>query len=233
VSRSRPPRQLTLHGLLGGPADPAWRLAQELGVRHVCGVDEVGRGPLAGPVVAAAVLASQETPLPGVADSKTLTPARRAALAGPIRQAARGVGMAASDVNTIDAMGIREATLQAMRRAVEEAWRAAGQPPCVVVVDGLDVIPGVSLPQRALVRGDAQSAPVAAASILAKEHRDAWMVRLASTHPGYGLDRHKGYGTAEHLAALRGHGPCAEHRRSFDPVRTFLETGAWPAGGGR
>ncbi|MBI5496920.1 MAG: ribonuclease HII [Deltaproteobacteria bacterium] len=209
--------------------DPARAFAARHRVRVVIGVDEVGRGPLAGPVVTGAVAFRVEDELPdGFTDSKALTAARRQEMLDPIRAVALGHALGMATVDEIDATGIRMATLEAMRRAVGSAWRMAGEPPCVVVVDGRDLVPSLALAQHALVDGDARCQAVGAASILAKEHRDGLLADLHLQHPQYGFDRHKGYGTADHLRALVAHGPCAHHRRSFEPVRTFLETGRWP-----
>lgn len=213
--------------LTGSQSDPGRKLAQAAGVELLCGADEAGRGPLAGPVVAAAVILRLGQPFPPVADSKALSPAQRLALLDPIRQAAAGHAVAVGTVQEIDALGILRASLTAMHRAVQEAWAMAGSPDCVVVVDGRDTIPGLALPQHAMVKGDAKCAAVAAASILAKEHRDALMMELHQQFPAYGFDQHKGYATSVHTQALVQHGPCPHHRRSFDPVKTFLATGQW------
>lgn len=209
--------------------DPAARLCARHRVSVVVGVDEVGRGPLAGPVVVGAVALRLSTTLDGVDDSKALTPARRAELLAPIRAAALGVALADASAQQIDAQGILNATLAAMKNAVMSAWRMAGQPACVVLVDGNQPIPHLDLPQYTLVEGDARTASIGAASIVAKENRDALMRDLALQYPAYGFDQHKGYGTREHLLALHAHGPTPHHRRSFEPVRTFAATGVWPA----
>ena len=186
-------------------------------MRLLCGVDEAGRGPLAGPVVAAAVILHPRRPVDGLADSKTLTARRREELAEEIRARAVAWAVGAASVEEIDALNILRASLLAMRRAVE----ALGVTPQRVLVDGL-YCPDVALPMRAIVGGDARIKAISAASILAKVTRDASMVTLHEQHPLYGFDRHKGYSTNEHLAALRAHGACPVHRRSFAPVRAAL-----------
>lgn len=177
----------------------------------VAGVDEAGRGPLAGPVVAAAVILCPDG-LVGLADSKTLSFARRERLEALIREhCVFGIGMAS--VEEIDAINILQATMLAMTRAVE----ALGQEPHEVLVDG-NRLPRWGYRARAIVKGDALHPCISAASILAKQERDRLMRAAAAKHPHYGWDRNMGYGTAEHLAALRRHGPTPLHRRSFAPV---------------
>jgi ribonuclease HII len=184
---------------------------------RLCGVDEAGRGPLAGAVFAAAVILDPARPVPGLADSKLLDPARRESLAVAIRRDALAWAVAFATVEEIDSMNILRASLAAMARAVE----ALGVDPDEVVVDGLHV-PVTTWPCRALVKADRLVAAVSAASILAKTARDEEMVRLDATFPGYGFARHKGYPTPEHLDALRALGPCSIHRRSFGPVREAI-----------
>lgn len=185
------------------------------GVRGVAGVDEVGVGPLAGPVVAAAVVLPVRVALDGLDDSKRVRPVARERLARAIHAIAPGIGIGEVGPEEIDQLGIYQASLEAMRRAVASLARATevGH----LLVDAR-VVPGVSLPQTAIVKGDQKDASIAAASIVAKVHRDALMQRLGRRYPAYGLERHMGYGTAEHLAALERHGPCPVHRRSFAPV---------------
>jgi ribonuclease HII len=183
----------------------------------VCGVDEAGRGPLAGPVFAAAVILDPARPIAGLADSKTLSARRRESLAVEIRGRAAAWAVASASVEEIDELNILQASLLAMRRAVE----GLAVMPEEVLVDGLHR-PPLSLPVRAIVRGDATVAVIAAASILAKVGRDAEMLVLHSRHPQYGFDRHKGYPTAAHLQALKEHGVSTAHRRSFAPVRVLL-----------
>jgi ribonuclease HII len=193
-------------------------------LKIVCGVDEAGRGPLAGPVYAAAVILGPGRRIAGLADSKTLTPEHRQELSLEIRARATGWAVASASVEEIDTLNILQASLLAMRRAVEQLAPF----PDRVLVDGLHK-PQVACPVRTIVRGDATVDAISAASILAKVARDAVMVALHQAHPQYGFDRHKGYSTAEHLAALRIHGVSAVHRRSFEPVRVLLDA----AGGQR
>jgi ribonuclease HII len=183
----------------------------------VCGVDEAGRGPLAGPVVAAAVILDPARPIMGLRDSKQLSATRRDSLAGEIRAHATAWAIASASVEEIDALNILQATLLAMRRAIEALNPAAGY----ALIDG-NRLPRLSIPARAIVRGDATVPAISAASILAKTHRDALMRDLDNAHPGYGFAAHAGYPTPAHLACLREHGPCRIHRRSFAPVRALL-----------
>ena len=182
-----------------------------------CGVDEAGRGPLAGPVYAAAVILDPARPVAGLADSKTLTPRQRETLALEVRLRAVAWAVASASVEEIDTLNILQASLLAMRRAVEQLAVTPQQ----VLVDGLHR-PRLTIPVRAIVRGDATVAEIAAASIIAKVARDTEMLELHQQHPQYGFDRHKGYPTSAHLAALRKHGVSAVHRRSFAPVRSLL-----------
>lgn len=186
----------------------------------ICGVDEAGRGPLAGPVYAAAVILDDTHAIAGLADSKKLSEKRRDALAPEIRRHARAWAVAQASVEEIDALNILQATLLAMKRAVQSLSVA----PDEVWVDGL-YCPETGLPSRAIVKGDGTVAAISAASILAKTARDAAMLDLHARYPQYGFDQHKGYPTAAHLAALREHGVAAVHRRSFRPVKTLLERG--------
>jgi ribonuclease HII len=186
----------------------------------ICGVDEAGRGPLAGPVYAAAVILDPALSIEGLADSKKLTPRQRRRLAPEIRSRAIAWSVASASVEEIDALNILQASLLAMRRAVE----GLAVTPHEVLVDGLHR-PRLSVPVQAVVRGDATVAVISAASILAKVTRDEEMLALHRRHPQYGFDRHKGYPTSAHLAALREHGVCAAHRRSFEPVRVLLALG--------
>jgi len=183
----------------------------------VCGVDEAGRGPLAGPVFAAAVILDPARPIAGLADSKVLSTRRREALAAEIESRAIAWGVASASVEEIDALNILRASLLAMRRAVE----GLAVTPSRVLVDGPHC-PRLEVPVRGIVRGDATHASIAAASILAKVARDAEMLALHRIHPAYGFDRHKGYPTPAHVAALRAHGVSVAHRRSFAPVRDLL-----------
>lgn len=183
-----------------------------------CGVDEAGRGPLAGPVFAAAVILDPARPIDGLADSKKLSEARRETLRVAIEQRALAWAVASASVEEIDALNILQATLLAMQRAVEALRPAAAS----AMIDG-NRCPRLSIPARAIVRGDATVAAISAASILAKTARDAHMLDLHRRYPQYGLDGHKGYPTAAHLAALRRHGVVEIYRRSFAPVRELLE----------
>lgn len=184
----------------------------------VCGVDEAGRGPLAGPVYAAAVILNPAARIAGLADSKVLSAALREDLAGQIRRQALSWAIASASVAEIDAINILQASLLAMRRAVEQLSLA----PSVVLVDGKQC-PTIAYPVEAIVRGDSKIPAISAASILAKTARDAEMLRLHLLYPCYGLDRHKGYPTAAHLAALELHGVCEIHRRSYAPIRRLLQ----------
>jgi ribonuclease HII len=183
----------------------------------VAGVDEAGRGPLAGPVVAAAVILDPARPIAGLADSKTLSPARREALAATIRQQALAWSVGRAEVHEIDTLNILHATMLAMQRAVAGLTLT----PALVQVDG-NRLPSLSCPAEAIVKGDAKVAAISAASILAKVTRDAEMEQLHRQYPGYGFDIHKGYPTPTHLAALERLGVSPIHRRSFAPVRSRL-----------
>ena len=185
---------------------------------NTCGVDEAGRGPLAGPVYAAAVILDPARPIVGLADSKKLSEKQRDRLAIEIREKALAWAVASASVQEIDRINILQATLLAMQRAVA----ALSLLPDEILVDG-NRLPKFDLPARAIVGGDATVDAISAASILAKTMRDAEMLRLHLVSPQYGLDRHKGYGTAAHLAALRLHGAADFHRCSFAPVREVLE----------
>lgn len=197
--------------------------AEQLGLSFdtpglVAGVDEAGRGPLAGPVVAAAVILDDLKPIKGLADSKALTPLKREKLFDEIRAKALCCCIAEASAAEIDEINILQATLLAMRRAVE----GLRLKPARVLVDG-NRIPVLKVPAEAIVKGDAKVQAISAASILAKVHRDRLCLALHEAHPQYGFDGHKGYPTPEHLAALRAHGACPQHRRSFGPVREVLE----------
>jgi ribonuclease HII len=187
--------------------------------RCMAGVDEAGRGPLAGPVVAAAVILDSQYPIEGLADSKVLSAAMRAELAGLIRLRARAWAIAWADAGEIDALNILAASMLAMKRAVE---RLAVMPDHVCVDGNQCPRLGSRYTVEAIVGGDATVPEISAASILAKTWRDAWMERIEARYPGYGFARHKGYPTAEHRAALGRLGPCPVHRRSFGPVARLL-----------
>ena len=183
----------------------------------VAGVDEAGRGPLAGPVVAAAVILDDLHPIAGLADSKKLTPARREKLYDEIRAKALCCSIAEASVEEIDQLNILQATMLAMRRAV----MGLRLKPVMVLVDG-NRLPTLDIQAEAIVKGDALVPAISAASILAKVHRDRWCVQVHEEFPQYGFAGHKGYGTAVHMAALREHGACVHHRRSFAPVAQNL-----------
>ncbi|WP_430434048.1 ribonuclease HII [Methyloversatilis sp.] len=180
----------------------------------IAGVNEAGRGPLCGPVYAAAVILDPLRPIDGLNDSKKLSEKKREALAPLIRERALAWAVGIATVEEIDRLNILHATMLAMRRAVE----GLAVPPDQVLIDGNRVPPGLTVPARAIVGGDASEAAISAASILAKTGRDHEMMALAALYPQYGIAKHKGYPTAEHLAALRIHGPSPIHRRSFAPV---------------
>ncbi len=187
--------------------------------RLICGVDEAGRGPLAGPVYAAAVILAPGKRAPaGIADSKTLGAGRRERLAAVIKSKALAWSIAWASVEEIDRLNILQASLLAMQRAVE----ALSIAPDEVLLDGMHC-PALAVPARAIVDGDAKVKVIAAASILAKTERDSEMRRLHQLFPQYGFDEHKGYPTPEHLEALRRHGVCEIYRRSFAPVRELLD----------
>lgn len=183
----------------------------------IAGVDEAGRGPLAGPVVAAAVILAPERPIPGLADSKQLSAKRRTALAARIRATARAYAVAQASVEEIDQNNILQATMQAMQRAIA----ALGVQPTAAWIDG-NKAPDLAMPTRTFVGGDARIAAISAASILAKVERDRQMVAFDRTYPGYGFARHKGYGTKAHCEALVLLGACPQHRRSFAPVHRVI-----------
>jgi len=184
---------------------------------RLAGVDEVGRGPLIGPVVAAAVILDPARPVAGLTDSKALTARRREALALEIRERALACAVAEASAEEVDALNIYHATHLAMRRAIDALLPAAEY----LLVDG-NRLPGHHVSGQAVVKGDARHPAIAAASILAKVTRDAGMVALDARYPDYGFARHKGYPTREHLAALERLGPLPEHRRSFGPVKRQL-----------
>ena len=183
----------------------------------MAGVDEAGRGPLMGPVVAAAVILDELNPIKGLADSKKLTPLKREKLYDEIRAKALCFSVALATVEEIDTLNILQATMLAMKRAVE----GLRLKPHKVLVDG-NQLPILSMLSEAIVKGDALVPAISAASILAKVHRDRWCTEFDLQYPQYGFAGHKGYGTAAHLAALREHGACPQHRRSFAPVAEVL-----------
>ncbi len=207
----RPGQESSQPDLFAGLTLPALRVA---------GVDEAGRGPLAGPVFAAAVILNDERPIPGLDDSKKLTPQRREALAVEIRANALAWCIASADVGEIDQLNILGATMLAMRRACE----GLGLAPQQVLVDGNQVPRGLPCAAQYVIGGDAKVPAISAASILAKTARDAYCSEMHLRYPEYGFDKHKGYGTAQHLERLLRLGPCEEHRRSFAPVKRHFET---------
>lgn len=198
------------------PSQCGWQLeelARAQGALRIVGLDEVGRGPLFGPVVAAAVILAPGSAIVGLNDSKKLSEKKRAALDLEIRANAVAFAIAEVDAETIDRINIRRASLEAMRRAVAQLPIS----PDHLLIDGRDTIDW-PCPQQAVIHGDATSVSIAAASVLAKVYRDRLLVELDSLYPGYGLARHKGYPCPEHLAALHKLGPTPLHRKSFHPV---------------
>ncbi|MDO5679213.1 MAG: ribonuclease HII [Pelistega sp.] len=184
----------------------------------VAGVDEAGRGPLAGAVYAAAVILNPECPIEGLTDSKKLTEKKRLALLPEIQNKAIAWCIASASVEEIDRLNILQATMLAMTRAVEGLQRQ----PQHVVIDGNRVPSQLNIPAQAIVKGDLSHAAISAASILAKTARDAELLRLHERFPQYAFDQHKGYGTALHMERLKAFGPCPEHRQSFAPVRRSI-----------
>ena len=183
----------------------------------LAGVDEAGRGPLAGPVFAAAVILDDLKPIQGLADSKTLTAKKRDKLYDEIRAKALCCSVAQASTEEVDALNILQATMLAMQRAVE----GLRLKPVKVLIDG-NRIPKLDVLAEAIVKGDSKVQAISAASILAKVSRDRWCSDLHAQFPNYGFDQHKGYGTAKHMAALKEFGPCPEHRTSFAPVTAVL-----------
>jgi ribonuclease HII len=197
------------------------RAARRLGWTRIAGLDEAGRGALFGPVVAAAVILNPKRRIVGLDDSKKLLPERREELSMRIREFAVAWAVAEIDAQRIDAWNIYQASRQAMQAALE----LLAVQPDYLLIDAMRL--DVMIEQKSLIKGDARSVSIAAASILAKTHRDACMEKWDAVYPQYGLARHKGYATADHLEALRQHGPSPLHRHSFAPVR---EAGCWAAG---
>ena len=198
---------------LFGSDDPLWT------TDLVAGVDEAGRGPLAGPVCAAAVILDPNQPIEGLNDSKKLTAKKREALAPLIKARALAWCIAWADVSEIDSFNILQATMLAMTRAVE----GLQVKPELILVDGNRTPKNLPAPASAVVKGDAKVAAIAAASILAKTARDAKMVALDAVYPGYGFAKHAGYGTAQHIEAIRTLGITPEHRRTFEPVKSMVK----------
>ncbi|MBF0432671.1 MAG: ribonuclease HII [Fibrobacteria bacterium] len=199
-----------------------WKYDKNLVLQHrlIIGVDEAGRGPLAGNVVAAAVVLNLEEPFDGINDSKKLSEKKREKLFTIIKKQALFWGIGEATCTEIDKVNILQATFLAMKRAIQSAGCTQG----LVLVDGNHNIPNLDRKQQCLIKGDALSASVAAASILAKVTRDRQMKKLHSKYPQYNFEKNKGYGTAEHIKALKKHGPTPFHRRSFQPVSIFQTT---------
>ncbi|MCP4382368.1 MAG: ribonuclease HII [Hyphomicrobiales bacterium] len=213
-----PPRQSDspARADLPRPTSRLERRARQRGARIIAGVDEVGRGPLAGPVVVAAVVLEGRAPA-GLDDSKRLSPAERVRLYDTILNRAT-VSVVIASRARVDRMNILQASLWAMARAVA----GLAHRPDYVLVDGNMMPPGLCCPGEAVVRGDARSVSIAAASVVAKVTRDRLMAAVGRAYPHYGFDSHKGYSTRDHFAAIRQHGPCIHHRRSFAPIRIAL-----------
>ena len=188
-------------------------------MQYICGVDEAGRGPWAGEVVAAAVILNQEQPIAGLKDSKQLTESKREVLYGQIIEKALSYSIASASVAEIDSLNILQATLLAMQRAVE----GLDILPAIALVDG-NKIPKLSIPAKAIIKGDSKVQEISAASILAKVARDRMMLEMDKLYPQYGFAKHKGYGTAEPMKALQQYGPCAVHRQSFEPIKSWGTT---------
>ena len=186
-----------------------------ISAKLICGIDEAGRGPWAGPVTAGAVILDPNQPIEGLTDSKALSEKKRAALEPIIIQRALAWDLGWASPEEIDTLNIRQANHLAMRRAVE----ALGVTPTEIIIDGNDVPSDLPCPARAIIKGDLSEPCISAASILAKTARDRFMIALDTEHPGYGFSAHKGYGTKAHSEALTRLGPCAAHRQSFAPVR--------------
>ena len=189
----------------------------------VCGVDEAGRGPLVGSVVAGAVVLDPNRPIDGLKDSKKLTAARREFLYEQIIERSKAWGVGEASPTEIDSINILQATMLAMRRAIEDLAERLGGWPDKALIDG-NRCPELPIPAEAIIKGDAKEPAISAASILAKVTRDRQMMLLHERHPEYGFSQHMGYPTAAHFAALKQYGACVEHRRSFSPVRKVLET---------
>lgn len=200
-----------------GPTQEFERVARLCGYRRIAGIDEAGRGPLAGPVVAAAVILPTRCRLLGINDSKQLPAKDREQVYTAILEQAVGVGLGSADVAEIDQLNILEATRLAMRRAVDQL----DPPPDYLLIDAV-VLPGFKVPARPIIKGDSLSVSIAAASIIAKVTRDRLMARYHEIFPEYGFQSHKGYGTAEHLERLARHGPCSIHRHTFAPVQEVM-----------
>ena len=212
-------------GRIVGPTDDFELEARRRGYRCIAGLDEAGRGPLAGPVVAAAVILPSRCRLVGVNDSKQVSKSERARLYDVIVGRARGIGVGIATEQEIDCLNILEATRLAMRRAL-----ASLTPPADCLLIDAVALPDVAIPSRSIIKGDTLSLSIAAASIVAKVTRDRMMVAYHRAYPDYNFLSHKGYGTEEHLQRLAQYGPCAIHRRTFAPVAQLLSEnrGRWP-----
>lgn len=200
-----------------GPTQEFERVARFCGYRRIAGIDEAGRGPLAGPVVAAAVILPTRCRLVGINDSKQLSAKNREDVYAAILEQAVAVGIGSADVTEIDQLNILTATRLAMRRAIDRL-----APPADYLLIDAVVLPRLTVPARPIIKGDSLSVTIAAASIVAKVTRDRLMARYHETFPEYGFLTHKGYGTAEHLERLARHGPCSIHRRTFSPVQEVI-----------
>jgi len=217
---SRPVRKDDLFGELACDLLAYERGAREAGYACIAGLDEAGRGPLAGPVVAAAVVLPDGLLIPGLTDSKQVSEQERDRLFDVVREQAVCFGIGMADERTIDEVNILQATIVAMERALE----ALVPRPDYLLLDAI-TLPRIRLPQKPLIKGDCRSHSIAAASILAKVTRDRIMLTLHERFPQYNFKKHKGYGTREHFEALKKYGPCEAHRRSFNPVAQMLEGG--------
>ena len=187
----------------------------------ICGVDEAGRGPLVGAVVAGAVVLDPRQPIVGLKDSKKLSPVKREVLYAEIVSKARAWGIGEASPQEIDELNILQATMLAMQRAIQSLVDQMGEWPSEALIDG-NRCPSLPIPARAIIQGDAKEPAISAASILAKVHRDRQMQILHEQFPQYGFNQHMGYPTEAHIAALKHYGPCADHRRSFGPVRELI-----------
>lgn len=193
---------------------------EDIGIEEIiCGADEAGRGPIAGPVYAAAVILDPDNPIEGLKDSKKLSEKQRDALVPEIKAKARTWAIASCTIEEIDQLNILWASMLAMKRAIE----SLRVKPTIALIDGNHTPKGLTIPSEAIVKGDAKVPEISAASILAKTARDAVMMELHALYPEYGFDRHKGYPTAYHLQQLKKHGVSPVHRRSYAPVRQLLE----------
>jgi ribonuclease HII len=200
-----------------GPTEEFERAARLCGFRRIAGIDEAGRGPLAGPVIAAAVVLPVRCRLSGIDDSKQLSEGERARLYAAILEHAVGMGIGSADVGEIDRLNILEATKLAMRRAIDQL----APPPDYLLIDAV-TLRGIGIPERPIIKGDSLSLSIAAASIIAKVTRDRLMAEYHDLFPEYDFLSHKGYGTREHLQRLARHGPCSIHLRTFTPVREAI-----------